>query len=68
MVLKFFLKDGSIFCISILIHCSSGIKSEVVVVICDCACIIDIIFEVNKLVSKVISCFCPFFLKKSVLS
>ena len=53
-----FLGRWSIFCISIFIRCSSGIQSEVVVVICVCSCIIDIIFKVNKFVNKIIYCFC----------
>ena len=41
-----------------MIRCSSGIQSEVVVVTRVCARIIDIIFSINKLVNKVIICFC----------
>ena len=58
LVVKFFLEDEVFSLWSILISCSSGIQSEVVVVMRVCAHIIDIIFSVNKLVNKVITCFC----------
>ena len=63
-----FLERRIIFCISILIRCSSSIQSEVIIVICVCTCIIDIIFQVNKLANKVISSFFSFFQKISVFS
>ena len=53
-----FLGRRSTFYISILICCSSGIQSEVVVVMCVWSCTIDILFKVNTFVNKVISCFC----------
>jgi len=58
LVVKFFLEDEVSSVWSILISCSSDIQSEVVVVMCVCAHIIVIIFKVNKLVNKVITCFC----------